>query len=337
MTKNPPISPFITTTPPQCPAWLLDSGRRLTAGAQPWSIAIAGGDSEVAVETAQLMVEAGLGVPHLIGTPEVIASHAKTLGLDMAGIAVTTATTEDRVMEVAAGLVQENKVGGLMKGHIHTDRFMSGVLKRSHGIRGEGRMVHVFALFPPSNAGIANDGSDAGGNSDREKSKPLLISDAAVNVAPDLKTSQAALEALTTLAIALGSPRPRIAIISATETPIPSVPSSLLARELAEWASANLPQADISGPLSFDLALSPEATAIKGITPSQDPVAGYADGLLMPDIVSGNVLFKSMVWFKGACAGGVVVGGKVPIMLTSRADPPHARLASIALAAHLLA
>ena len=330
MTKNPPNphpSPFITATPPQCPTWLLAGGRGLTSGATPWSIAIAGGDSEVAVETAQLMVEAGLGVPHLIGTPRVIASHAKTLGLDMTGIAVTTATTEDRVMEVAAGLVQENKVGGLMKGHSHTDRFMSGVLKRSHGIRGEGRMVHVFALFPPSDA---NEDS-------KNKSKPLLISDAAVNVAPDLKTSQAALEALTTLAIALGSPRPRIAIISATETPIPSVPSSLVAKELAEWGRAHIPQADISGPLSFDLALSPEAVAIKGIAATQDPVAGYADGLLMPDIVSGNVLFKSMVWFKGACAGGVVVGGKVPIMLTSRADPPSARLASIALAAHLLA
>ncbi|MCG8623822.1 MAG: phosphate acetyltransferase [Proteobacteria bacterium] len=322
MTKNPPPSPFITTTPPQCPTWLLASGRRIMAGGLP--IAIAGGDSEVAVETAQLMVEAGLGMPHLIGTPEVIATHAKTLGLDMTGIAVTPATTEDGVMEAAAGLVQQNKLGGLMKGHIHTDRFMSGVLKRDHGIRGEGRMVHVFALFPPDNG-------------DREKSKPLLISDAAVNVAPDLKTSQAALEALTTLAIALGSPRPRIAIISATETPIPSVPSSLVAQELAEWGRVNLPESDISGPLSFDLALSPEAASIKGIAPSQDPVAGYADGLLMPDIVSGNVLFKSMVWFKGACAGGVVVGGKVPIMLTSRADPPSARLASIALAAHLLA
>jgi phosphate acetyltransferase len=192
---------------------------------------------------------------------------------------------------------------------------MAGILKRDNGIRGDQRLVHIFALFPP----------DGG--------KPLLISDAAVNVEPDLLTRQTMLTEMARIARMLGQNRPRLAIISATETPIPSVPSSMAARELADWGKANLPWADISGPLSLDLALSPDAVAIKMI--KDDPVAGYADGLLMPELTSGNVLFKSLVWFNGACAAGVVSGGKVPIMLTSRADPPAARIASVALAAQI--
>jgi phosphate acetyltransferase len=192
---------------------------------------------------------------------------------------------------------------------------MSGMLKRDHGIRGDTRMVHIFAMFP----------ADGG--------KPLLISDAAVNVEPDMKTRQTMLTELVRVAQALGQTRPAIAIISATETPIASVPSSIAARELADWGHAHITDADISGPLSFDLAISPDAVAIKGLT--DDPVAGHADALIMPELTSGNALYKSLVWLKGACAAGVVTGGKVPIMLTSRADPPSARLASVALAAQI--
>ena len=192
---------------------------------------------------------------------------------------------------------------------------MSGMLKRDHGIRGDKRMVHIFAMFP----------ADGG--------KPLLISDAAVNVEPDMKTRQTMLTELVRVAQSLGQARPAIAIISATETPIPSVPSSMAAKELADWGRLHVADADISGPLSFDLAISPEAVRIKGL--NDDPVAGHADALIMPELTSGNVLYKSLVWFKGACAAGIVTGGKVPIMLTSRADPPSARLASVALAAQI--
>ena len=312
MPTQPQPSPFITRHQPTCPTWLLDGAR---GKGEDFRIAIAGGDSLVAVETAALMLAEKLATPHIIGSPSAIQQHADALGLDSTGLAITPAASEDEVMEAAAALVQAGEVGGLLKGHIHTDRFMSGILRREHGIRGDGRMLHIFAMFTG------------------EADKPLLISDGAVNVAPDVKTSQAQLLGLAEVARSLGIKVPRIAIISATETPIASVPSSLAAKELADWGKVNLPHAHISGPLSFDLAVSPEAAAIKGI--GDDKVAGYADCLLMPDLVSGNVLFKAMVWFKAACAAGVVVGGKVPIMLTSRADAAAARLASIAVAAHL--
>ena len=174
-------------------------------------------------------------------------------------------------------------------------------------------MVHIFAMFHPD-----------GGS-------PILISDGAVNVTPDVKTRQQMLISLASTAKALGIETPKIAIISATETPIASVPSSMEAKDLNDWAQDNITGALVSGPLSFDLAMSPEAVSIKGM--KDNPVAGYADALVMPEITSGNVLFKSMVWHNAACAAGVVVGGKVPIILTSRADSAESRLASIALAA----
>ena len=244
-----------------------------------------------------------------------IRRFANDLNWDIANIAITQATGEDTIVTTATELVKDGTIQALIKGHVHTDRFMAGIIKRSSGIRGDKRLVHIFALFP----------ADGG--------KPLLLTDGAVNVAPDFTTRQVMLREMVQVAQVLGRDRPRIAIISATETPITSVPDSRAAEELAAWGRSHLPQADISGPLSFDLALSPQAVAIKGI--KDDAVAGFSDGLIMPDLTSGNVLFKALVWFKGACAAGVVIGGSVPIMLTSRADSPAARLASVALGAKL--
>ena len=276
---------------------------------------VVGADSLVAMETARDAHKAGLATPHLIGDEKVIRNLAADLNWDIANIAITHAIGEDTIVTTATELVKSGTIQALIKGHVHTDRFMAGIIKRSSGIRGDKRLVHIFALFP----------ADGG--------KPLLLTDGAVNVAPDFTTRQVMLREMVQVAQILGRPRPRIAIISATETPITSVPDSLAAEELAEWGRTHLPQADISGPLSLDLALSPDAVAIKGI--KDDAVAGFSDGLIMPDLTSGNVLFKALVWFKGACAAGVVIGGSVPIMLTSRADSPAARLASVALGAKL--
>ena len=164
--------------------------------------------------------------------------------------------------------------------------------------------------------------------------KPLLISDAAVNIAPDIGTRTEATLAMADLLRRMGVDRPRIAVLSATESQLPGMPSSIEAAEIAAAASSD-PGAAFAGPLSLDLALSPESAAIKGIDPDslEGSVAGYADGLIVPDIVSGNVLFKSLAYCAGALAAGVVLGGTVPIMLTSRSDPAAARLASLALAA----
>ena len=304
-------TPFLSQQAPQCPAWLLESA----ATAAPFVMGVVGADSLVAMETARDAHKAGLATPHLIGDDAVIRRFAAELNWNIANIAITHATDEDAIVTTATELVKSGTIQALIKGHVHTDRFMAGIIKRSSGIRGDKRLVHIFALFP----------ADGG--------KPLLLTDGAVNVAPDFITRQVMLREMVQVAQILGRPRPRIAIISATETPITSVPDSRAAAELATWGRSHLPQADISGPLSLDLALSPDAVAIKGI--KDDAVAGFSDGLIMPDLTSGNVLFKALVWFKGACAAGVVIGGSVPIMLTSRADSPAARLASVALGAKL--
>ncbi len=306
-------SGFLSKANPACPEALLKSCRDSVGDGL--RLAIVGADSLPAIETAMMTVREGIATPHLIGNPDKIKNLAQTLNWDLRGIEISAANDEESLIMTACRLVREGQADAVMKGQIHTDRFMGGLLSREGGVRGEGRMIHVFAMFP------------VGGG------KPLLISDAAVNVAPDETTSREALFALKHVAQALGVAKPKIAIISATESPIPSVPSSLAAEKLAVWGKANIKDVEISGPLSFDLALSPPAAEIKGI--SGDSVAGYADALLMPDITSGNVLFKAMVWFCGACAAGVVLGGQVPIMLTSRSDSAAARLASVALAAKL--
>jgi phosphate acetyltransferase len=174
-------------------------------------------------------------------------------------------------------------------------------------------LVHVFHITHP----------DGG--------KPLIISDAAVNVTPDMDTRKAAITNCVALLRKLGVAEPKVAMLSATESVLPAVPSSVEARELRDWARAEIPNAHFSGPLALDLILSPESVAIKGM--GDDPVAGNADAIIAPDIVSGNALFKSLVYLSGGCAAGVVMGAKVPILLTSRADPAVARIASVALAA----
>jgi phosphate acetyltransferase len=151
-----------------------------------------------------------------------------------------------------------------------------------------------------------------------------------LNVAPNDKTRQAILVNLVAVCHAIGIDCPRIAILSATESPMESMPTSLDAADLRDWAATQGFEAKIDGPLAFDNAVSPEAVRIKGMTGR--PVAGHADALVVPNIETGNALFKMMVYFRSACAAGVVVGGRVPIIITSRADPPVARLASAALA-----
>jgi phosphate acetyltransferase len=158
----------------------------------------------------------------------------------------------------------------------------------------------------------------------------MIVSDAAVNVTPDMKTRQSALVAVDELARRTGIKRPRIAVLSATESAIPSVPTSIQAAELAEWAGENVPTSDVRGPLALDLILSQKSAETKGL--GDDPVAGKADAIIVPDLVSGNAIFKALVYLSGGCAAGIVLGGTIPVLLTSRADPAAARLASAALA-----
>ena len=258
-------------------------------------------------------LETGLTIPHLIGEADEIKAIAKSENLSLDGCVIHDTSGEPEAIQKAIALAQDGLIKGFVKGQLHTDVFMGGLVARDAGMRTDQRMVHIFAMFPPD-----------GGT-------PLMISDGAVNVAPNIETRVAAALNVAQLARALEIEHPKIAVLSATESQIASVPSSLEAAEVASMAQAADDSADYEGPLSLDLAIAPLAVAQKQMTGSD--VAGAANGLIMPDIVSGNVLFKSLVWFGGGAAAGLVMGARLPIILTSRSDPAPARLASIALGA----
>ena len=268
---------------------------------------------QAVLQSAVESYEAGLAIPHLVGEASEMAQIADAAGLSLEGCIIHDTTGEQEAIQKAISLAQDDVIQGFVKGQLHTDVFMGGLVARDAGMRTDQRMVHVFAMFPP-------DGS-----------APLMISDGAVNVAPNSDTRVAAALNVAALCRAIEIERPKIAVLSATESQIASVPSSVEASEIAAACRAADDGADYEGPLSLDLAIAPLAVAQKQMTGSA--VAGAANGLIMPDIVSGNVLFKSLVWFGGGAAAGLVMGARLPIILTSRSDPAPARLASIALGA----
>lgn len=310
---SPAASPFLTPADAACPPEFL----ALATGGAPRPVAFVRAVGSPILETARDALAAGLAVPILVGETAQIEQDAAAIGWDLAGASIIDAVGEQAAIDAAVAEVGAGRAHGLIKGQLHTDIFMGTIVRRASGIRTDRRLVHIFAMLPP------------GGG------RPLLISDAAVNIAPDVATRTEAALAMAALLRRMGVERPRIAVLSATESQLPGMPSSLEAAEIAAAATDADDSAAFAGPLSFDLALSPESAAIKGITPDSDSaaVAGYADGLIVPDIVSGNVLFKALAYCAGGLAAGVVLGGRVPIMLTSRSDPAAARLASLALAA----
>ena len=302
-------SPFLSTRKAQVPQDLI--ARAQTFG--PPRVAIARAGAPLPMEAAMEATNAGIMIPVFVGEADMISAEAAKLGWDISGYALHDTTGEEESGLTAAGLCGAEEADVLMKGQLHTDVFMKSAVSRNAGLRTGQRFVHIFHITHP----------DGG--------KPILISDAAVNVNPDLITRQSAIVEVKKLLNKLGNDRPKIAILSATESAIPSVPSSMEGKALAEWARENVEGIDVSGPLALDLIMSPKAVAAKKLT--DDPVAGNADAIIVPDIVSGNALFKAFVYLTGGCAAGVVTGAKVPILLTSRADPPAARIASAALAA----
>ena len=302
-------SPFLSTREAQVPQDLI--ARAQTFGAPRVAIARAG--APLPMEAAQEATKAGIMIPVFVGEADMIRAEAAKLNWDISGFALHDTTGEEEAGLTAASLCGAGEADVLMKGQLHTDVFMKSAVSRNAGLRTGNRFVHIFHISHP----------DGG--------KPILISDAAVNVNPDVITRQSAIVEVKKLLNKLGNDRPKIAILSATESAIPSVPSSMEGQALADWARENVEDIDVSGPLALDLIISPKAVATKKLT--DDPVAGNADAIIVPDIVSGNALFKAFVYLTGGCAAGVVTGAKVPILLTSRADPPAARIASAALAA----
>jgi phosphate acetyltransferase len=303
-------SPFLSSADPICPPDLLALAQKGTAP----RVAIARAGAALPMQAAKEAVDAGIMIPVFTGERDQIEAQASALNWDISGFTILEAEGEAAAGLAAAEACGRGEADVIMKGHLHTDVFMKSVLNRDAGLRTGNRLVHIFHMSHP----------DGG--------KPLLISDAAVNVNPDMETRKAAVQSVVDMLHILGNSNPNIALLSATESAIPSVPSSMEAAELAEWAKSEVKGANVAGPLALDLILSGEAAKTKGF---DNPVAGNADAVIVPDIVSGNTLFKALVYTKGACAAGVVMGARVPVLLTSRADPAAARLASAALAAIL--
>jgi phosphotransacetylase len=264
------------------------------------------------MESAKEAFEKNLIEPVLVGDIPVINAIAKTLGWDISALRVIAAHGEVAAAETSVALARSSEVSSLMKGNLHTDNLLRAVIHRDTGLRTGSRLSHVFHMTLP--------GSD----------NAICITDAAINVLPTVNVKLDIARNVTALMHALGNKAPKIALLSATEVATASVPSSMDAEAIMkEVQNGAVPGAIVDGPFAFDIAVSPAAAKIKGI---ESPVAGCADVLLVPNIEAGNVLFKQMVYFMSAAAAGIVMGAKVPIVLTSRADPVAARLASAALA-----
>jgi phosphate acetyltransferase len=262
-----------------------------------------------AVDAAKL----GLIRPILVGPKAKIEALAKSLKLDIAGYELVDAPHSHAAAAKAVELVRTGKAEALMKGALHTDELMAEVVKRDTGLRTARRISHCFVMDVPSYA------------------TALIISDAAVNISPSLKDKVDIVQNAIDLAHALRFPEVRVAILSAMETVNPDVPSTVEAAALCKMADrGQITGAILDGPLALDNAINLEAADIKKIV---SPVAGRANVLIVPDLEAGNMLAKSLSFLAGADSAGVVLGAKVPVILTSRADSVMARLASCAVAA----
>jgi phosphate acetyltransferase len=268
---------------------------------------------ESVVEAARLkLIE-----PILVGPEQRIRAVAAENGIDISPFEIVDAEHSHDSAAKAVALVREGRAEALMKGSLHTDEIMGAVVARETGLRTSRRISHCFVMDVP------------------DHDQPLIITDAAVNIAPDLKVKVDIIQNAIDLAHALIQGEVRVAILSAMETVNPDVPSTLEAAALCKMADrGQITGALVDGPLALDNAISPEAAKIKKIV---SPVAGRANILVVPDLEAGNMLAKSLSFLADADAAGIVLGARVPIILTSRADEEMARLASCAVAQLLVA
>jgi phosphate acetyltransferase len=251
--------------------------------------------------------------PILVGPRGKIEKFAGLIGRDISEYELIDVPHSHAAAEKAVELVRAGKADALMKGSLHTDELMSEVVRKDTGIRTERRVSHVFIMDVPT------------------YHKPLFITDAAVNIFPDLDDKVDIVQNAIDLAIALGVARPKVAILSAAETVTSKIPSTIDAAALCKMADRGQIKGGIlDGPLAFDNAISVVAARVKNI---ESDVAGDADILVVPDLEAGNMLAKVITFIAQADGAGIVLGARVPIALTSRADSPRARLASCAVAA----
>ena len=259
--------------------------------------------------SVQDAVSENLIEPIFIGDQKEIIRCAADLKWDISKYEIIHEPIENNTAAIAAKLASEKKIRIIVKGHIHTDVLMKEVLKREYNLLGKTRLSHIWHM------------------SINKESKPLIITDGALNVLPNIKTKMHILKNVINFSNRIGIERPKISVLSATEEVLESVPSSKEAAEITKLAKEENLNADVFGPLAFDNSISKKSAGIKGI---KNIVAGEADVLLVPSVETGNALVKMLIYFCGACAAGVVIGGKVPVVITSRSDEAPARLASIA-------
>jgi len=273
--------------------------------------AIVNAGKPLPMHSAMEAVKENLIIPIFIGDKKEINKCAAQLNWDISKFEIVHEPVENNTAPIAAKLASENKVRIIVKGHIHTDILMKEVVKRNYALIGKKRLSHIWHMT------IEKDDS------------PLIITDGVLNVMPNIKTKMHILKNSVDFANRIGITRPKISVLSATEEVLDSVPSSVEAKEITKLAKEENLNADVFGPLAFDNSISKKSAVIKGI---KNEVAGQADILLVPSVETGNALVKMMIYFMGACAAGVVIGGKVPVVITSRSDEAQARMASIAAA-----
>jgi phosphate acetyltransferase len=268
--------------------------------------------SDVALKGAVEAANEGLIKPTLIGPETEIRALAAKIGVDISQFPIVQADTEGKAAEAGCVMCRTGGFQALMKGSLHTDELMKAAMNKEIGLRSNRRISHVFVMDTPAYA------------------RTLLITDAAINIEPELEDKIHIIQNAIDLAHALGVPEPKVALLSAVETVNPKIKSTLDAAALCKMADrGQITGGILDGPLAFDTAVSAKAADIKNLV---SPVVGQADILVVPDLESGNMLAKQLEYLGGAQLAGIVLGARVPAILTSRADSAETRLTSCAVA-----
>ncbi|HPA00748.1 MAG TPA: bifunctional enoyl-CoA hydratase/phosphate acetyltransferase [Chiayiivirga sp.] len=279
---------------------------------EPVRVAVVHPCDALSLEGALDARDAGLIVPVLVAPRARLEAVAAEAGLDLSGLEIEDVPHSHAAASRAAELACRGRVEALMKGSLHTDELMGAIVARESGLRTKRRVSHCFVLQTP------------------HYPRPFLVTDAAVNLAPDLMQKADIVQNAIDLAHAIGVPEPKVAILAAVETVMASMQATLDAAALCKMADrGQITGGLLDGPLAFDNAVSPAAARTKGIV---SPVAGQADILVVPDLESGNMLAKQLMYLGQAASAGIVMGARVPVVLTSRADSRESRLASCAIA-----
>jgi len=281
----------------------------------PVRVAVAAAAHKLVLQSVQRAVAQGLIVPLLVGREEDIRREGLAIDWDIPSEQIVATPTNQAAAEAAVELVRQGQADVLMKGYLHTDVMLRAVLQHGRGLRTDRLLSHVFVQDVPT------------------YHKLLLITDAAINIQPGITEKAAITQNAVDLVRKLGVERPKVAALSSIETINPNIPSTVHAACLSKMAErGQIKGAIVDGPLAFDNAISAQAAAAKGIS---SPVSGDVDIIIVPDLDAGNILSKNLEYLASAKMAGIVMGASAPVVLTSRSDPPRARVYSLALASLL--